>query len=81
MLAIERTTKAQAPFTVRGRMQPEDIDQGKQLRHAVPPWQRLPLDLQDLAVVKQEPVIFLVTREANAIRPQATSANLRESAK
>ena len=73
MLRIQRTAKAE-------EIQPEDIDQHKQLRPAGRPWQRLPLDLPDLAAVDQEPVRFLVTGQANANRLQATSAILRESA-
>ena len=80
MQRIQRTAKAEALFTARGQIQPEDIDQHKQLRPAGRPWQRLPVDLPDLAMVNQEPVLFLVTGQANANRLQVTSAALRESA-
>ena len=77
MIRIERSENCQVVFTLRGRMQTEDIEQVQQLLVVETPGQPVMFDLRDVTLVNQDAVTFLADCEAKGIKLESCPLHIR----
>ena len=78
MLKITRTSNGEVVFKLSGRMDAENIGEFKALLDTKTTERRIVLDLEDLTLVDQEVVSFLIRCEADGIELRNCPAYIRE---
>jgi hypothetical protein len=78
MLRIQRSAIGKVVFTLRGRIESEDVAELQRLLDLEGEGDRLTLDLKDVTLLDRDAVKFLVRREADGIQLDNCPAYIRE---
>jgi len=78
MLKIRKVQNGESVFKLSGRIDSENIGEFKALLDTKATERRIVLDLEDLTLVDQEVVSFLIRCEANGIELRNCPAYIRE---